>query len=88
MAKTPIIPLTICPRAVSRHGSIRAGHYCLITEKYHARRVSAKQHHRDLLNLVLAGRKHLGIDTLTNALDRIGYRIQIVPIGNGEKERD
>ncbi|HWY85526.1 MAG TPA: hypothetical protein VNX28_02315, partial [Gemmataceae bacterium] len=38
----------------------------------------------DLLSHVLAGRKHLGMDTLTNALERIGYRIKIVPV-NGKK---
>src|SRR5262245_499864 len=34
----------------------------------------------DLLSHVLAGRKHLAIDTLTAALERIGYRLQIVPM--------
>lgn len=28
---------------------------------------------------VLAGRKHLAIDTLSQALERIGYRLQITP---------
>ena len=34
----------------------------------------------DLLSHVLAGRKHLAIDRLTAALERIGYRLQIVPM--------
>jgi hypothetical protein len=32
----------------------------------------------DMLSHVLAGRKHLAIDTLTKALARIGYRLRIV----------
>jgi hypothetical protein len=35
----------------------------------------------DLLSHVLSKRKHLAIDTLSDALERIGYRIQIVPSG-------
>ncbi len=34
----------------------------------------------DLVSHVLSKRKHLAIDTLTGALQRIGYRIQIVPM--------
>ena len=33
----------------------------------------------DMLSHVLAGRKHLAIDTLSQALERIGYRLQITP---------
>lgn len=33
----------------------------------------------DLVSHVLNKRKHLAIDTLTDALHRIGYRLQIVP---------
>lgn len=33
----------------------------------------------DMLSHVLAGRKHLAIDTLSQALERIGYRLQIAP---------
>jgi hypothetical protein len=33
----------------------------------------------DLVSHVLSKRKHLGIDTLSGALDRIGYRLEIVP---------
>lgn len=34
----------------------------------------------DMLSHVLARRKHLGLETLTNALARIGYTLQIVPL--------
>ena len=33
----------------------------------------------DLVSHVLARRKHLAIDTLSEALRRIGYHIEIVP---------
>ena len=33
----------------------------------------------DLVSHVLSKRKHLGIDTLSGALEKIGYRLQIVP---------
>jgi hypothetical protein len=32
----------------------------------------------DMLSHVLAGRKHLGIDTLSDAMARIGYELRIV----------
>jgi hypothetical protein len=34
----------------------------------------------DLVSHVLSKRKHLALDTLTDALQRIGYRLQIVPV--------
>jgi hypothetical protein len=34
----------------------------------------------DMLSHVLAGRKHLAIDTLSEALAKVGYRINIVPV--------
>ena len=34
----------------------------------------------DMLSHVLAHRKHLAVDTLTEALERIGYEMQFVPI--------
>lgn len=33
----------------------------------------------DMLSHVLARRKHMSLDALTNALDRIGYKLQIAP---------
>ena len=58
----------------------------LIREKYHTRRGFCRDTgiSEDLLSHVLAGRKHLAIDTLENALERIGYRIKIVPTGASE----
>jgi hypothetical protein len=35
----------------------------------------------DLVSHVLSKRKHLAIDTLSDALGRIGYHLQIVPFG-------
>lgn len=34
----------------------------------------------DMLSHVLAGRKHLAIDTLADALSRIGFSLRIVPV--------
>ena len=34
----------------------------------------------DMLSHVLARRKHLAVDTLTNALEKIGYTIHITPL--------
>lgn len=34
----------------------------------------------DMLSHVLSGRKHLAIDTLTEALQRVGYTLRIVPL--------
>jgi len=34
----------------------------------------------DMLSHVLAGRKHLAIDTLAQALQRIGYTLKIMPV--------
>jgi hypothetical protein len=58
----------------------------LITEKFHTRRGFCQKTgiSEDLLSHVLAGRKDFAIETLANALERIGYRIQIVPV-NGKK---
>ena len=38
----------------------------------------------DMLSHVLAGRKHLAIDTLAQALDRIGYALKIMPVKSVE----
>ena len=34
----------------------------------------------DMLSHVLVGRKHLAIDTLADALSRIGFSLRIVPV--------
>jgi len=36
----------------------------------------------DMLSHVLNGRKHLAIDTLSRALEKIDYQLQIVPVRN------
>lgn len=53
----------------------------LITDKFSSRREFCKATglSEDMLSHVLAGRKHLAINTLADALERIGYRIRIVP---------
>jgi hypothetical protein len=38
----------------------------------------------DMLSHVLAGRKHLAIDTLTEALGRIGYTLHIAPLSEAK----
>lgn len=38
----------------------------------------------DMLSHVIAHRKHLAVDTLTDALERIGYELRIAPISNSE----
>ena len=40
----------------------------------------------DMLSHVLAGRKHLAIDTLAQALQRIGYALKIMPIASPESK--
>lgn len=51
----------------------------LIRERFKTQRAFCKATGlaEDLVSHVLAGRKHLGIDTLGQALDRIGYRLTI-----------
>jgi hypothetical protein len=39
----------------------------------------------DMLSHVLAGRKDLSLDSLSKALDRIGYRVGILPTGRAKK---
>jgi hypothetical protein len=38
----------------------------------------------DMLSHVLARRKHLGIDTLTDALAKIGFALHITPVSEAE----
>jgi hypothetical protein len=53
----------------------------LIREKYRSRRefCEATGLSEDMLSHVLAKRKHLAVDTLANALNRIGYTLHIAP---------
>lgn len=53
----------------------------IILTKFKSRRAFCKKTRLSeaMLSHVLAGRKHLAIDTLIKALKRIGYRLRIVP---------
>src|SRR5713226_3718173 len=53
----------------------------IIREKFNTQRAFCETTGiaEDMLSHVLARRKHLAIDTLTNALGRIGYRLCILP---------
>lgn len=55
----------------------------LIRRHYKSRRefCNATGISEDMLSHVLARRKHLSIETLTDALARIGYTLQIMPAG-------
>lgn len=57
----------------------------LIRTKFRNRRefCEASGLSEDMLSHVLARRKHLSLDRLTEALERIGYRLQIAPHSNG-----
>jgi hypothetical protein len=65
----------------------------LIQEKFPTRRAfcEATGFSEDVLDQVLAGRKDLSLAALTRALERIGYRLRIVPApevqGVGAKKR-
>jgi hypothetical protein len=39
----------------------------------------------DLLSHVLAGRKHLSLETLSRALERIGYRLEFTPLSRRKR---
>ncbi len=53
----------------------------LIRERFATRRqfCEATGLSEDMLSHVMSGRKHLSIEALSNALDRIGYRLRILP---------
>jgi hypothetical protein len=74
-------------RAPNPNPSYRDQLIRLIVEEYRTRRgFCAKAGiSEDLLSHVLAGRKDFAIETLAKALERVGYRLQIVPIKNGKK---
>jgi hypothetical protein len=54
----------------------------LIRERFSSRRAfcEAAGISEDLLSHVLAGRKHLSLEKLSQALERIGYRLQFTPL--------
>jgi hypothetical protein len=74
-------------RAMVRAGDARLGDYRdellqLIVSKFGSRRefCEATGLTEDMLSHVLAKRKHLAIQTLADALERIGYSLHIAPI--------
>lgn len=76
----------LCGRLSIEQGHSRAGDYRdelqrVAVERFRTRRefCLATGLSEDMLSHVLAKRKHLAIDTLSNALDRIGYELHIVP---------
>jgi hypothetical protein len=58
----------------------------LIQEKFPNRRTFCKAAglSEDMLSHVLKGRKDLSLESLTKALDRIGYKLRILPALPGE----
>jgi hypothetical protein len=66
---------------LARMGDYRDELEDLIREKFPSRRAfcEATGLSEDMLSHVLAGRKDLSLEKLTGALERIGYRLRIVP---------
>jgi hypothetical protein len=88
ITKTPVWRLAqdIRGRMMIAAGLARRGDYRndlehLILERFPSRRAfcEATGISEDMLSHVLAKRKHLSIDTLSDALGKIGYIIQITP---------
>lgn len=67
---------------LARIGDYRDGLERLVQDKFRSRRAfcDATGIAEDMLSHVLAGRKDLSLATLTKALERIGYRLQITPL--------
>ncbi len=67
---------------IARLGDYRDELEELIREKFPSRRAfcEASGLSEDMLSHVLAGRKDLSLAKLTEALERIGYRLRIVPL--------
>jgi hypothetical protein len=79
----------VCSRLGIAAGLVRAPEYraeleALIREKFSTRRAfcEATGLSEAMLSHVLAGRKDLSVAALTNALERVGYRLRIVPMGS------
>jgi hypothetical protein len=66
---------------LAREGDYRDELQEIIRTRYKSRRAfcDATGISEDMLSHVLAGRKHLAIDTLTDALRRIGFCIRLLP---------
>jgi hypothetical protein len=81
------VAMDIGSRMMIAQGLARAGDYRdeleeLIRERFASRREFCKASglSEDMLSHVLAGRKHLAIDTLTKALARVGYTLRLAPL--------
>ncbi len=68
-------------RGLARHPDYRDELALLIEQNFQTRRAfcEATGLSEDMLSHVLAGRKHLAINTLQDSLHRIGYSLHIVP---------
>jgi len=74
-----------------KQGKVREGDYrdeleSLIQQRFQTRRefCDATGLSEDMLSHVLAKRKHLAVDTLADALAKIGYTIHIVPVADSQ----
>lgn len=90
ITKTPVwkIAQDLSGRLMVQKGLARAPDYrdkleAIIRERFPNRRAfcEATGISEDMLSHVLARRKHLAIDTLSEALEKIGYELSIAPIG-------
>ena len=68
-------------RGLARRPDYRDELASLIEQRFHTRRAfcEATGLSEDMLSHVLAGRKHLAINTLEESLHRIGYSLHIMP---------
>jgi hypothetical protein len=94
--QTPVyrVAQDLCSRLGIAAGLVRAPDYRveledLIREEFRTRRAfcEASGLSEDMLSHVLAGRKDLSLEKLTGALERIGYRLRIVPAAGAVKAR-
>ena len=96
VSQSPVfrIALDLSNRLGIDQGKIRAPDYRselqdLIVKQFPSRSDFCKESgiSSDMLSHVLAGRKDLSIEALTSALDRIGYRLRIVPTVKAKVKR-
>ncbi|MBI3463268.1 MAG: hypothetical protein HY000_09445 [Planctomycetes bacterium] len=71
-------------KGLARWGDYRDELEHLIRSQFKTRRefCTATGLSEDMLSHVLSGRKHLSIETLSSALEHIGYTLRIVPVAN------
>jgi len=86
------IALDLCSRLGIAEGKIRADDYRdeleeLIVTHYPSRKAfcQATGISTDMLSHVLAGRKDLSLEALSHALERIGFRLRIVPAARARR---